>query len=518
MNIPLSPLRFLYRAREQFGAKIGVVDGDTRWTYNEYSHRCHQLASLLLSWNLPLGSRIAILTYNQHPLLEAYYGVPLSGNILLPLNIRLKPTDFSHILNDSKARVLIFHPDFLPAIDVIYSELDSIEHFLMLEPGPFRDWVEPYSYEHSIEMMEPTTDIDICKIREDDVSELFYTSGTTGLPKGVMLTHRNLYLHALEVALALSICEDDVQLHSIPLFHVNGWGTPQFLTCLGGQHILMKRFHPGEALRLIQEHRVTFFFLVPTMAIALLNHPRRDEFDTTSVRLINLGGAACNVKLIKQLEESFGCQCIAGYGLTETSPVVTLSFPKSYLSQHKDQRLELQSMTGYPIPGSEVALLDEKGEKLHWNGNDIGELAIRGDTVMKGYWGDTNSKEISPHWFRTGDLATICADGYVQIVDRKKDVIISGGENISSLELERALNAHSEVLESAVIPVANQRWGEIPKAFVVPTSQGAVTKKELLSHCRNLLAPFKMPRIIEIVSDLPKSATGKVLKRKLRNQ
>ena len=238
-----------------------------------------------------------------------------------------------------------------------------------------------------METGECAPDRDIFGIDEEEVAELFYTSGTTALPKGVMLTHRNLYLHALEVSLALGIREEDTQLHTIPLFHVNGWGTPQFLTCLGGRHVLMKRFHPGDAYRLIQEHGVTFFFLVPTMAISLLNHSERDRYDTSSVRLINLGGAAANPRLVEQLEAAFDCRCVAGYGLTECSPVVTLSFPKSHLAVRGERRLALQSMTGCPIPGVELALLDGQGRSLPWNGSDLGEIAIRGDGVMKGYWG-----------------------------------------------------------------------------------------------------------------------------------
>ncbi len=518
MRVPLTPLRFLYRARDQFGAKVGIIDGGRSWTYRDFSRRCHRLAAILSSRRLPAGSRVALLSYNQHPLLEAYYGVPLAGCILLPLNTRLRAGDFRHILNDAEARVLIFHPDFLPIVEEIRQDLHSVRRFLVLEPGPSRDWIEPVSYEHLMETGESAADRDIAEVDEEEVAELFYTSGTTALPKGVMLTHRNLYLHALEVSLALGIREEDTQLHTIPLFHVNGWGTPQFLTCLGGRHVLMKRFHPGEAFRLIQEHGVTFFFLVPTMAISLLNHSERDRFDTSSVRLINLGGAAANPRLVEQLEKAFDCRCVAGYGLTECSPVVTLSFPKSHLAVQGERRLALQSMTGYPIPGVELALLDQQGRSLPWNGSDLGEIAIRGDGVMKGYWGQTETEPTAGNWLRTGDLATIDPDGYVQIVDRKKDIIVSGGENISSLEVERVLLSHPGVLECAVIPAPDEHWGEIPKAVVVPRTPGRVTGKELVSYCRRRLAPFKVPRIVELVSDLPKGGTGKILKRELRKR
>ena len=517
MKVPLTPIRFLYRAREQFGSKRAIIEGEDSWTYSQFADRCHRLAALLLSWGIAPGARVAFLAYNSHALLEAYYGVLLAEAVLLPLNVRLTANDFRLILNDAEADVLFLDPDFLSLIEEIRGDLRTVNRFVLLGPGHQRDWTEPHDYDRLIQKQSPAADKDVRPIDEDGLAELFYTSGTSGHPKGVMLTHRNLYLHALEVALMLGTRDDDVQLHTIPLFHVNGWGTPQFLTCVGGCHVLMRKFEPQTTFQLIQKHGVTLFCAVPTMALSLLSHPKRAAYDLSSMRLVNLGGASSTADLVRRLEETFSCQCVAGYGLTETSPVVTLAFPKAHLGEEGEKLLQTKATTGYPIPGVELGILDHAEQPLPWDGITSGELVVRGDSVMKGYWkAEQDDSATCDGWFHTGDLATINEHGYVRIVDRKKDVIISGGENISSLELEKTLLAHPAVLECAVIAVPNSRWGEVPKAFVVLSPQQTSGEKELLAHCRQQLARFKVPRSVELVESLPKGGTGKILKRKLR--
>lgn len=333
-----------------------------------------------------------------------------------------------------------------------------------------------------------------------------------------MLTHRNLYLHALEAAIAVEIKESDVQLHTIPLFHVNGWGTPQYVTCVGGRHIMLEKFDPQQVFEKIQRHRVTCLSLVPTMATALINYPDRQKYDVSSTRRIMVGGAAANADLIHQVEQTFQCECLSGYGLTETSPILTLASPKTYLKADEQKRCQMQAMTGYPIPGVELRILDEKGRELPWDGESIGEIVVRGDAVMSGYWKrpKETEKAFLGKWFHTGDMATVSPEGYVLIQDRKKDIIISGGENISSLEVEKALLAHPALLECAVIPVPHPTWGEAPKALAVLKPDQQVTVQELIDHCRKHLAGFQLPQSIDFLDSLPKGGTGKILKRKLR--
>ncbi len=518
MKIPLTPIRFLERAETQFGNKTGVIDGQRRWSYRQYAGRCRQLANLLKAFELRPGGRAAFLSFNTHHLLEAYYGVNLAGGVFLPLNIRLSPEDVAYILNDSGAEILFFHRAFLPILEEIRPELRSLRLFVALDDGKGPDWVRPESYERLLGEQPSRLDFDFMNVDEDEVAEIFYTSGTTSRPKGVMLTHRNLYLHALEAGTALGGGDGDVQLHTIPLFHVNGWGIPQLLTCLGGTHVMINKFEPAAVLERIQAHRVTLMCVVPTMATALLNHPGLSGYDVSSMRRISIGGAASNPTLVRDVERAFGCECVTGYGLTETCPVLTISLIKESLQLDQEERYRVQAMTGYPMPGVEVKIVDERGRDLPWDGVAEGEIVARGDGVMKGYWNkpEDTAEAMRGGWFHTGDTATINPEGYVTIVDRKKDIIISGGENISSIELENAVLAHDAVLECAVIPVPDPKWGEVPKALVALKPGRAASEEEILNHCRPLLAGFKMPKSVDFLPELPKGGTGKILKRLLR--
>jgi fatty-acyl-CoA synthase len=329
-----------------------------------------------------------------------------------------------------------------------------------------------------------------------------------------------VYLHALHVCLAFQIENGAVELHTIPLFHANGWGIAHFLTLLGGKHVMIQRFDPKEVFRLIEKERVRSCSLVPIMATALVNCPERRNYDLSSLRRIVIGGAASSPTLIREVEEELGCECYSGYGLTETSPALSLSPMKSELSWEGEQRYAGQSMTGYAIPGVEMRVVDPNDDDVPHDGQAIGEIIVRADGVMKGYWGepDASAEVLRGGWFHTGDMATLNEDGYFLIVDRKKDIIVSGGENISSLELEKAILAHPAVLEAAVIPVPDKKWGEVPKALVVLKLDAATTESELIEFCRSRLAHYKCPRSFEFVISLPKTATGKILKKHLRKE
>ncbi len=521
MNIPLTHLRFLDRAEAQFGRKTGVVDGESSWTYAEYANRCRQLANLLERKNLSPGARVAYLAYNTHHLLEAYYGVNLAGGVLVPLNIRLSPPEFEFILNDCRAEMVFFNQGLAHLLDEIHERVKTVREFVLLDAAPPPAWAHSRDLEGLLAEESPDRAVEFTEMDEDSVAEIFYTSGTTGHPKGVMLTHRNLYLHGLEAALAIGATDADVVLHAIPLFHVNGWGTPQYLTCLGGTHIMVHRFDEEEIFELIQKHRVTALSLVPTMATALLNHESVERYDFSSLRMVNIGGAPSNPRLIREMMETFGCECYAGYGLTETSPVLTIARLKDHLRDlDEKEQLELMSKAGYPVPGAQVQLVDDAGNAVPWNGNQVGEVVVRSDTLLEGYLNRPGAtrEAFQGGWFHTGDLATIDPNGYLQIVDRKKDIIISGGENISSVEIEKAILAHPGVLECAVIPVPDPHWGEVPRALVVLKSGAKVSKLELLEHSRKRLAGFKVPKSVDFYEEFPKGGTGKILKRTLRER
>jgi fatty-acyl-CoA synthase len=527
MKVPLTPIRFLRYAREQFPNRTGVVCGEDRFTYAQFADRSARLAGALLAAGATRGDRVAFLSTNCHRLLEAYYGVLEAGCVLLPLNIRLAPHELSFVLNDAQARFLFLEAQFLPLLEAFRHEIPAIEAFFLLDGPPQGNWLAPQNYEDLLAAARPFQ-CDFMEVDEDSLAELFYTSGTSDRPKGVMLTHRNVYLHALSVIVAnqtnqtsvgLPSCQS-VVLHTIPLFHANGWGAAHTITVVGGTHVMIHHFNPVEVFRLIERERVHSCCLVPTMVTALLHCPERHKFDLSSLRIINTGGAASSPTLVREVEEKFGCACFSGYGLTETSPTLTISPMKPDLSWEGEKRYAGAAMTGFAIPGVELRLVDANGNDVPHDGTTIGELLARGDVVMEGYWGQPEATRTAFEggWFHTGDVATIDKDNYVLIVDRKKDIIVSGGENISSLEVEKALAAHPSVYEAIVIPVPDEKWGEVPKALVVLKPGSRATEAELLEFCRSKLSHYKCPHSIDFFDSLPKTGTGKLLKRELRKK
>jgi fatty-acyl-CoA synthase len=361
----------------------------------------------------------------------------------------------------------------------------------------------------------------VMRVDELAPAELFYTSGSTGTPKGVVLSHRTLYLQAMQVA---SILGDDsaVDLHTIPLFHANGWSRPQVCTMLGMKQVMVRRFEAATVFRLIQEERATTMSLVPIMAGALLASPDRERFDLSSMKEIHIGGAASSPELIARMEAAFQANVTAGYGLTETSPVATDARQKSTITYASEKdRLRRLSMAGWPLPGVEVRVVDSEMHDVPRDMSTMGEIVIRGDNVMDGYFRESGATEavMSGAWFHTGDMAVWDDENYIHIVDRKKDIIISGGENISSIEVEKAISAHPAVLECAVVSAPDPKWGEAPVAFVVPKPGEAVHEELLIAFLAERLARFKVPRSWYFQTDpLPKTGTGKVLKRELREQ
>lgn len=519
MIVPLTPLMFLRRAEKLFPHKVGVVCEGQRFSYAEFGQRVHRLSNALASLGVQKGDVVAYLGHNCHRLLEAYYGVLQTGAVLLPLNVRLTANDFRYILDHSGARVLYLESEFLPAIDSIRQQLQRAVIFVALDAPASEPWLSDWNYDELLEVARPEVFPNAIE-DENDVAELFYTSGTTAQPKGVMLTHRNLFLHAMSVMWALQTDDSEVQLHTIPLFHANGWGATHTTAGAGGTHVMLRRFEPKRLLQIVQQEKVTTFNLVPTMATMLLQEPAIKEYDLSSLRLIHMGGSAMPRALLKELKERIGCEVSCGYGLTETSPVLTVALMKSHLREEGDAFYRRAAMTGLELPGTEVRVVDENGHDVPRDGATVGEIIARGNIVMKGYWKqpEETAQAIRDGWLYTGDIATMDSEGYVLIVDRKKDVILRGGENISSIEVEKALYSHPAVLECAVIAVPDDKWGEVPKGFVV-LKDGIVCKMEdLRRHCKATLAGYKVPASIEIVEALPKGGTGKIQKKLLREK
>lgn len=495
MELPLTPLDFLTRAERLFPERVGVVDGDQRWTYAQFADRCRRQAHVLREdLGVRPGDVVAWLCGNTHELLEAYYGVLLAGGVLLPLNIRLAPAELSAILDQARARVLFRHPE-------------------QVDPGhPVRTVLLGEDYE-SLLAGRSSDPIPVVVDERAD-AEIFFTSGSTGSPKGAVLTHRALYLHAVHNALTNAITGDDVILHLVPLFHVNGWGTPHYLTGLGGVHVMLPRFDAGEVLRLVEEHGVTRLFAVPAMVQMLLDHPDLDDRDLSSVVTASIGGAPVSPEMLQSVEAAFGCTAICGYGMTEASPTMTRSLDKPGEPPSAQRR----STTGLPIVGVDARVLGPDDVEVPWDGETIGEICARSNHVMDRYLHapDATSQVLRGGWLRTGDLAVVHPDGYLQIVDRTKDLVISGGENIATPEVEHALTAHPAVLEAAVVGRADERWGEVPIAYVSLRPETSATEDELIGWVRARLAHFKAPKAVTILPELPKGGTGKIDKVGLR--
>lgn len=519
MKVPLTPLYFYRRAASLYRNKTAVVDGEVRLTYRELAERIERLAGALAARGVRNGDRVSFICFNTHQLLEAYYGVPLVGGVLNPINVRLAPQEIAYIINHAGSRILFFHQEYAPLVDSIRGELKCVERFVVIEGAPGALSFPAEEYESLLGSATPLSP-DITNIDEDAPIEQFYTSGTTALPKGVILTHRNIYLHAVHAIISLGLREDDAYLHIVPMYHANGWGTPQTLTAIGAKHVMLRKVDPQTVFELIEREQVTICMGVPTVFNMLVNFPEIDKYDTSSLRLSISGGSPVSLALIQAVEAKMGGRCVQAYGLTETSPLLTLAFPKSYLGATDEERQQIQATTGHPVLGVELRVVDAEGRDVPPDGETMGEIAVRGNGVMGGYYQDENATAdaIRDGWFYTGDIATIDEEGYVVIKDRRKDIIISGGINISSAEIENTLYAHPAVFQCAVIGVPHERWGETPKAIVVLKPNASATEQELIDFCRERMARYKAPSSVEFVASLPISGTGKILKRELREQ
>ena len=516
MFVALTPLEFRQRAVYLYGSKVGIVDGDRRFTYNEYDQRINRLANSLKTLGVGQGDTVSFITYNSHQLLEAYYAVPQIKGVLNPINIRLSAQEIKYILNHAEARVLCFHRDFLPCVETIRKDLGRVDHFIIMEADDNPNWAQ--SYERLLMDASPEAEVDLDNVDENAVVELFYTSGTTGEPKGVAITNRSLYIHTLTAINGFQVSDQDTLLHVVPLFHVNGWGTPQFLTAVGGKHVILRKIDFGEMLRLIEKESVTKLLGVPTIFNGLLGHPDLKNYDLSSLEECIIGGAPSPRALIDSLEENLSCRAIVGYGLTETSPFIVIARPKLHLGVDIPTRRATQVKTGLPLVGLRLRVVDEAGIDVPRDEVTIGEIVVRGNHVMKEYIKDQESTDavIVDGWFHTGDMAVVDQDGYITIVDRKKDIIISGGENISSVEVEKVIQNHPAVFEVVVIGVPDGRWGEVPKALVVLKPGETASETDIINHVRQNLAHFKAPKSVEFHQELPKGGTGKILKREIR--
>ena len=515
---PLQTFDFLLRASRLYGESTAIVDGPDRYTYSEFLERSLRLNASLQSIGLRPNDVVSVISYNTHHMLEAYYGTLKSGMVINPVNFRYSQSDILYMLDYMKSKALIVHQDFLPVVNALRDELPSIRHVVVIEPKDDAPAGPLYDYETLIargdpKFEEPTVD-------EDAVAEVLFTSGTTKRPKAVGLTQRNLYLNALYTIIAYGLSDEDSLLHTVPLFHANGGGTPQTITAVGAKHVMLRKVVAEEMLRLIDQESVTIFVAVPTVIDRMLASPDFHRYDASSLSRLAVVGTALSQKMLAEIERKIpGCECISVYGMTEGGHLLATARPRPFeRGEDKTEMSRLKTMTGYEVLGVQIRVVDKNMDDVKQDCCSEGEVVVRGNSVFNAYYGDkeATSAAITEGWFHTGDWARMYPDGRLVIVDRLKDMIKSGGENISSIEIEEVLKAHPLVAEAAAIGVPDDQWGEVPKAFVVPRPGASISSRELSDFCLKNLAHFKVPKSFDIVEDLPRSVNGKVSKESLR--
>ena len=514
MESPLTPLDFARRTRRLHGSRAAVVDGDLRLTYEQFFDRCDRWSAALAGLGVRPGDRVATIAPNTHAQLEAFYAVPQLGAVLVPVNYRLTPDDFVYIVNHSGATVVCADREYLDAVDSVRDQMPDVRHFVAFG-GAKEGWLD---YEAAVAAASPQ--FPRAEIDEGDLLTINYTSGTTARPKGVMITHRNAAMNSIGTLLHMPVGVGESYLWTLPMFHANGWTYTWTVTAAAATHVCLRKVDPAAVFTLIRDEQVRLLCAAPTVLISLASaSPQTRGEIPAGVRVVT-AGAPPAAATIERLEGEFGWEVTHVYGLTETAPFILVCAP---LPEHEDlspaDRAVVKARQGVELLTSgELRVIDEEGSEVAADAQTLGEIVVRGNVVMTGYYNDPEAtkRAMGDGWFHSGDAAVVHPDGYVEIRDRLKDVIISGGENISSVEVEGALLRHPAVQEVAIVGLPHERWGEAPHAFVVLAEGSTATEEELIAFTRDRLAHFKAPHGVTFTDELPKTATGKIQKYVLR--
>jgi fatty-acyl-CoA synthase len=516
MEVPLTPLDFFRRARRLYAGRPAVVDGDARWTYAELGDRCDRWSAWLQAAGIGRGDRVAYICPNTHAQLESFYAVPRIGAVLVPINYRLIADDFEYLITHSGARIVCAHADYLECVDGIRDRLPRVAHFVALT-GARDGWLD---YERLVAATPPR--FTPAAVGERDLLTINYTSGTTSRPKGVMITHRNAWMNSIGVLVHLPMSAADRYLWTLPMFHANGWTFTWTVTAAGACHVCLPKIDPAEVFRLIAAEGVTMLCAAPTVLIALANSPADVRAQAPRGVRVLTAGAPPAAATIERMEQDLGWIVTQVYGLTETAPFITICEPRpDHAALPLAERATIKARQGVElITSGELRVIDEGGREVPADGATIGEIVVRGNVVMDGYFNDpeATARAMGDGWFHTGDAAVVHPDGYAEIRDRLKDVIISGGENISSIEVEGVLLRHPAVQEAAVVGLPDPKWGEAPHAFVVLRPGASAREEDVRQFARDHMAHFKAPKTVTFVPELPKTATGKIQKYVLRGK
>ncbi len=516
----LTPVHFISRAASIYPDKTAVINGEKRFTYQEFYDRVNRLASALRNIGIGKDDKVAFMCPNIPPMLEAHYAVPMIGAALVSINIRLSSREIAYIVNHSDAKALFVDNEFANVIQPVVGELTNVKTIVNVcdisddKPLPGTDY-ESFLMTGSTDPVEPVVD------DEYQIATINYTSGTTGLPKGVMYHHRGAFLNAMGEVIEFGINSTSVYLWTLPMFHCNGWCFTWGITAVGATHVCLRKVVADEIYRVVETEGVSHLCAAPTILITMSTFPGAKSLNLKRPLNIMTAGAPPAPTVIQNME-AIGATVTQTYGLTEVfGPHSICEWQTKWDDLSLEERAKIKARQG--VPYVHALWMDvvnpETMESVPRDGMTIGEIVMRGNNVMLGYYKDpdASAEAFKGGWFHSGDLAVMHPNNYIQIMDRKKDIIISGGENISTVEVESVIYRHPKVMEVAVIPVPDEKWGEVPKAFVVPMPGETPTEKEIIDFCKENLARFKAPKSVEF-GELPKTATGKVQKFKLREK
>jgi fatty-acyl-CoA synthase len=516
----LTPANFIKRSVEVYPNKLAVVNGNQRFTYSQFNQRVNQLASALKNIGIQQGDKVAFICPNIPPMLEAHFAVPMIGASLVSINIRLSSKEVGYILNHSDSIVCFVDNEFAGLVLPVMDQLTNIKTFVNICDASDDRPLKGTDYESFLKTGS-TDDVPVTVKDERDVATINYTSGTTGLPKGVMYHHRGAYLNGVGDCLEMGMDSESVYLWTLTMFHCNGWCFPWAVTAVGATHVCLRKVDPAEIIHLFEKEKVSHMCAAPIILIGILNHPAAKDLTLKRPLKIAVGGAPPSPTIIEQMEK-MGASINHVYGLTEVyGPYTVCAWHSEWNALPAAKRAAIRSRQGvaYTICQFLNVVNPETMEPVPRDGKTIGEVVMRGNVVMLGYYKDPEATKKAFHggWFHSGDLAVMHPDNYIQIMDRQKDIIISGGENISTVEVENIIYRHPDVMEVAVVAVPDEKWGEVPKAFVTPKPGTKPTAEEIIEYCKANLARFKAPKTVEFI-ELPKTSTGKIQKYVLRNK
>jgi fatty-acyl-CoA synthase len=530
MDYPLTLTQFFERSRKIFHRKTMATrvpgTGLWRYTYADYADRVCRLSAALAKLGLSKGDRVGTFAWNSHRHMEVYFAAPLMGMVLHTVNIRLSSQDVTYIINHAEDQVLVVDASLWHLLEPIRKDLKSVKHFIVMKDSPDAQ-IPPGALDYEALVADAKPVETWPKLDETDAAGMCYTSGTTGHPKGVVYTHRGVYLHcfASSTVDVLGICERDVILHIVPMFHANAWCVP-FAGVMNGSTQIFggPNPQPRDIIEIVHNERVTLVGAVPTVWIAIQAILEKEpQWDISSIRCIPIGGSAAPRSLIELFDKEYGAYMLHAWGMTEMSPLGTVCRPRSYAdSLPDDERYNIRAKQGAMVAGVDMRIVDDSGKVQPWDGKSVGEIQVRGPWITSGYYNNPAgaAQFTEDGWFRTGDVASIDPEGYVQITDRTKDLIKSGGEWISSVDMETSIMGHPKVMEAAVIAVPHERWQERPLACVVPKPEhkGNLTEKEILDYLTPLVAKWWLPDEVVFIDAVPKTSVGKFDKKVLRER